>query len=189
MGPCRGDLPLGLPRSVAGVLPLCQNLTALHLRHVELKELPALPLLTHLILPLQECMSQPVLVASLRGLASLETLLVRGVWGPEPPAWDARACVRLRRLHISCKLVAGLAAAGQDLCLPPACAVALQFQHIEQWRRWLVRLGSRLAALSLLFLSADVAASRASFMHAPQLLQLRHVTLHVTRKSRRSLCF
>ena len=73
-------LPQGLPRWVAGVAPMCHNLVALHLQCVELSELPALPVLVHLIL--EHCMFHEVLVASLQGLASLETLHMRGRWGP-----------------------------------------------------------------------------------------------------------
>ena len=91
------DALVGLPRWVAGVLPLCQSLTALHLARVELKELPALPLLVYLIL--EECEFQPALVASLQGLAMLETLHVSGGWEHmDHPVWDVRACTRLRRL-------------------------------------------------------------------------------------------
>ena len=53
------DLPVGLPQWVAGVVPLCQNLTALHLSGVHQKELPALPLLVHLIL--DRCRFTPLL--------------------------------------------------------------------------------------------------------------------------------
>ena len=181
------ELPAGLPRWVAGVLPLCQNLTALHLRRVDIKGLPALPLLVHLIL--EDCKVGPVLVASLQGLTGLETLRVSGVWGPEPPVWDVRACTRLRRVFMGLQLAGGLAAAGQDLCLPPACTVALEFfqSQSEYLRGWLVRLGSRVGDLRLQG-RPEVVATRTSLMHAPQLSQLRHLTLVVIRGMPRSLC-
>ena len=71
-GPAQGDLTLDLPRWVAGVAPLCQNLTVLHLRGVMAMALLALPLLAHVIL--EQCTFTPALVASLQGLARLETL-------------------------------------------------------------------------------------------------------------------
>ena len=180
-------VPLGLPKWVAKVLPACGNLTALHLRRVELEELPALPLLKHLLL--EDTMFYPVLVASLQGLASLETLHVTGHWYKEPPVWDVRACVGLRRIYMGHRLAVGLARAGQDLCVPPACAVAIEFSQRELWRPWLVRLGVRLVDLRLRCSARDLAAaSRASFMHAPQLMQLRHVTLIVTRYLEEALC-
>lgn len=104
-GPKQDDLTVLLPRWVAGLAPLCQNLTALHLRGLEVKPLPALPLLVHVIL--EHCMFTPALVASLQGMAGLETLHASGEWGRELPAWDVSACTwdvsactRLRRVHM-----------------------------------------------------------------------------------------
>ena len=185
-GQAREDLPLGLPRWVAGVMPLCQNLTALHLRCVELREVPALPLLVHLIL--EHCVFQPALVASLQWLPSLETLHVRGVWGLGPPAWDVCACARLRRIYMSQKLAVTLAEAGQELRLPPACAVALEFPQEDKWRWWLRRLGGRLAELRIPEVPIDAVASHTTFMHMPQLSQLRHVTLSLADEPHHSLC-
>ena len=94
--------PTGLPDWVAGVLPLCQNLTTLHLRRIGLVQVPALPLLVHLIL--QECVFKRALVASIQGLARLETLHVSGVtkhWASEEPhVWDLTACTRLRAVYM-----------------------------------------------------------------------------------------
>ena len=177
---------MGLPKWDAGVMPLCRNLTALHLRCVELREVPALPLLVHLIL--EHCVFQPPLVASLQALTSLETLHVRGVWGLGPPAWDVRACTRLRRVYISRKLAAKLAEAGQELRLPPACAVALEFPHEDKWRGWLKRLGGRLAELRIPDVPVNAVASHATFMHMPQLSRLRHVTLSLAHEPHHSLC-
>ena len=178
--------PLKLHEWVAGVLPLCQNLTALHLRRIELVQVPALPLLVHLIL--EEFVFRPVLVASLQGLARLETLHVSGVSGrwasEEPPVWDVRACTRLRRVYMGYVLAHHLALYGQDLCVPPSCAVALSIKQMGGWeemRGWLVRLGGRLADLRLEYDSADEAMLHTSFLHAPELAQLRHVTLTVDR--------
>ena len=185
-GQAREDLPLGLPRWVAGVMPLCQNLTALHLRCVELRDVPALLQLVHLIL--EHCVFQPALVASLQGLAALETLHVRGVWGLGPPAWDVRACTRLRQVYMSQKLAAKLAETGQELRLPPACAVALELPHEDKWRWWLERLGGRLVELRISEVPVDAAATRATFMHMPQLSQLRHVTLSLAHEPHHSLC-
>ena len=88
-------------RCVAAVVPLCQNLTALHFRNVELEELPALPLLKHLIL--EKLCVEPVLVASLQGLASLETLYMHGTIRAFSTTceWDITACTRLRRVFLS----------------------------------------------------------------------------------------
>ena len=129
-GQAREDLPFGLPRWLAGVMPLCRNLTALHLQCVVVREVPALPLLMHLIL--EHCVFQPALVASFQGLTGLETLHVRGIWGLGPPAWDVRACTRLQNVYMSRKLVATLAEAGQELRLPLACAVALELPHEDK---------------------------------------------------------
>ena len=178
--------PLKLLEWVAGILPLCQNLTALHLRRIEITQLPALPLLVHLIL--QECVFRPALVASIQGLARLETLHVSGVSGQwaseEPPDWDVRACTRLRRLYMGYVLAHHMVLYGQDLNVPPACAVALSIKQMGFWeemRGWIVRLGGRLADLRLEFDSADVAMWDTSFLHAPELGQLRHVTLAADR--------
>ena len=185
-GQTEEELPLGLPRWVAGVMPLCRNLTALHLRCVELREVPALPLLVHLIL--EHCVFQPALVASLQGLARLETLHARGAWGLGPPAWDVRACTRLRRMFMSRKLVATLAEAGQELRVPPACAVALELPHEDKARWWLERLGGRLADLRLSDVAVGAAATHATFVHMPQLSQLRHGTLYLALEPPHSLC-
>ena len=53
--------PLGLREWVVGFLPLCQNLTALHLRRIEIAQVPALPLLVHLIL--EHCFFGPALAS------------------------------------------------------------------------------------------------------------------------------
>ena len=204
-------LPLGLPRWVAGVAPLCHNLVALHLRRVELTELPALPLLVHLIL--EHCMFHEVLVASLQGLASLETLHMRGRWGastrveggaririvweplfpkqvdPASRVWDVRACARLRRLSLGGGLPDHLAREGWDLGVPPACTVALDISHDKSYRPWLARLGRHVTDLRLSpRLTVAVAASRTNFIYAPELSQLRHITLFVSREGSGSLC-
>ena len=172
------DLPLGLPRWVAGVIPLCQNLTALHLSCVQCKELPALPLLKHLIL---SCLITPLMVFSLRGLTRLETLYVRGIWGLESCVWDVRACTRLLTLFVNHALATNMAARGQALYVPPTYAVALEFRRVGEWRPWLMQLGERLADLRIYYsLSLDTAASR-TFIHAPELTQLRHITLCLER--------
>ena len=121
------DLISALQRWVAGVASLCQHLTVLHLRGMKARPLPALPLLVHVILA--QCTFTPALVASLQGLARLETLHVSGDWGLGPPAWDVCACTRLRRVHMGWMLARGLLAAGQELCLPPACTVALEIRQ------------------------------------------------------------
>ena len=175
-------LPWGLPMWIAKVLPLCQSLTALHLRRIELRELPALPLLKHLLLEVTTF--HPVLVASLQGLASLETLHVSGFWYREATVWDVRACTRLRSMFMGHRLAVEMARSGQDLRVPPACAVAVEFSQREPWRPWLMQIGSRIVDLRLRCAASDLAAAaRASFMHAPQLSQLRHVTLIVTRRA------
>ena len=179
---CPADgVPWGLPKWVAKVLPVCGNLTALHLRRVELELVPALPLLKHLLL--EDTKFHPVLVASLQGLAGLETLHVSGYWyEAQATVWDVLACTGLRAMFMGHKLAVELARAGQDLRVPPACAVAIEFSQRELWRPWLVRLGVCLVDLRLRCSARDLAAaSCASFMHAPQLMQLRHVTLIVTR--------
>ena len=172
--------PLGLPGWVAGVLPLCQNLTALHLRRIELVQVPALPLLVHLIL--EECVFRPALVASLQGLARLETLHVSGSWASkDPPVWDVRACTRLRRVFMGCMLAYNLEKWVQGLCMPPACTVALSINSLPGWHQWLVQLGRRLAYLRIEYLEADEAMTRTFFLHSPELTQLQHVTLIVAR--------
>ena len=92
---------------------------------MELEELPALPLLKHLILE-QLCV-EPVLVASLQCLASLETLYVRGTIHAFSTTceWDITACTRLRRVFLSSGIATRLSAEGQALCLPPACTAAI----------------------------------------------------------------
>ena len=185
----RNEPPQGLPRWVARVLPMCQNLTALYLSRVELAELPALPLLAHLIL--EHLYVRPALVASLQGLARLETLHVSGyflyvLYGTGPPVWDVRACTRLRRLYLSQGLACGLAKGGQALGLPPACLVALRCCTREEFRPWLVRLGWRLVHLPLEYMSVDEVAAGTSLMHAPRLSQLRHVSLCVMQRGKRS---
>ena len=176
-----------LPRWVAGVAPLCQNLTAMHLRGMEVAPLPALPLLVHVIL--EYCMFTPALVASLQGMARLETLHASGDWRRELPAWDASACMwdvsactRLSRVHIGCGLAGGLAEAGQELCLPPACTVALEVR--EGWQEWLLPFGKRITDLRWLCSDHDMPELGSTFLHAPQLSQLRHVTLLAVRRWR-----
>ena len=182
-------MPVDLNRWVAGVLPLCQSLTALHLRSIALTEVPALPLLVHLIL--EQCSFQPSLVASLGGLVMLETLHLSGPWvnlSSETPAWDIRACTNLRRLHMGAQLAAVLAEEGQALCLPPACRVTLGFRHPELFPGWLEGLGSRLVDLCLDYVGVDQAGAGISVVHAPQLSQLRHLTLYVSGKRGEQLC-
>ena len=166
---------MGLPQWVAGVLPLCQNLTALHLKYVEVKELPALPLLMHVIL--HSYKFTPLLVASIRGLTRLETLWVCGLWDNESSAWDMRACTRLRRLFMGPALAADMADMGQALSVPPACAVALDSREMDEGLPWLMQLSERLADLRFHCLSLDDAALHISYLHAPQLSQLRHLTM------------
>ena len=185
-----------LPRWVAGVLPLCQNLTALHLRDVQIPELPTLPHLVHLIL--QTSTVQPLLASSLHGLARLETLHVAGFWRetlsvggarlPNMLEWDLRACSRLRRVVLAGELAWGLAATHYDLWLPPACTVAVhRFPHWEELRGWLVRLGSRVTNLDMGCYATELTA-RTTFMHAPELSQLRHVTLSLRHEGEHTLC-
>ena len=169
------DLPAGLPHWVAGVVPLCQNLTALHLDGVQQKELPALPLLVHLIL--DRCSFTPLLVASLRDLTRLETLWVDGGWDDESSAWDMHACTRLRGLFMGPSLAAEMADMGQALSVPPTCTVALDFRELEERWPWLMQLGERLADLRFYSISLDMAALHISYLPAPQLSQLRHLTL------------
>ena len=182
------DALVGLPRWVAGVLPLCQNLTALHLARVELKELPALPLLVHLIL--EECEFQPALVASIRGLAALETLHVSGGWEfGNHPGWDVHGCTRLRRLHMGIGLASSLAEDGEDLRVPSACSVATALSsYREEWEMWLVQLGRRLTSLRWECISVREVALCISVMHAPQLSQLRHISLILNGGLQGSLC-
>ena len=169
----------GIARWVAAFVPLCQYLTILHLRRVELEELPALPLLKHLIL--EDLLVQPVLVASLQGLASLETLHVRGMTPNDAPwtawEWDVTACTRLRRVFVSANIAKRLAAAGGALYLPPACTAALQVLNSEQVLQWVVRLGRRVRELHVYDDRLDTAAMR--LVCAPQLLQLRHIAIYV----------
>ena len=181
-------LPLGLPGWVAGVMPLCQNLTTLQLSCIKVKELSAPPLLVHLIL--EESEFQPLLVASLRGLAMLETLHVSGHWRAvlKPLAWDIRACTRLRRVFMDYRLAPDVAQAGQELRLPPACTVALGFRQGEWYREWLVRFGWRLVDLRLDYVAVNEATARTSLVHAPQLSQLRHSTPFVGGGRGEQLC-
>ena len=180
-GPIEHGVPGGLPRWVERVLLFGGNLTALHLRRVEIEVVPALPLLKHLLL--EDTMVHTVLVASLRGLASLETLHVTGRWYKEPRVWDLRACKALRRVYLGHSLAVNLASAGRALRVPPTCAVAVEFSQRERLRPWLAQLGWRLADLRLRCTASDLAgASLASFKHSLQLSQLRHVTLIVTRR-------
>ena len=183
--PAQGDLNMELPRWVAGVAPLCMNLTALHLRGIMVKALPELPLLVHVIL--EQCMFTPALVASLQGLARLETLHMSGGRGPWPQAvpiaWDVRACTRLRRVYKGWGLAGGQPWAGEELCLPPACTVALEIQTVGQWQGWLLPLGERVTDLRLMGFDDDMPDLNTTFLHAPQLSQLRHVTLVVIRMS------
>ena len=172
--------PLGLHEWVAGALPMCQNLTALHLRSVQIVQVPALPLLVHLIL--EECVFGPALVASLQGLVRLETLHVSGSWASkELPVWDISACTRLRRVFMGSMLAYNLEKYVKDLHVPPACTVALAIYSQQGWHRWLVQLGTRLAHLRIMWLRAEEAMSRTFFLHAPELTQLQHVTLIVAR--------
>ena len=180
------DLPQGLQHRVAGTVPLCQNLVTLHLRCVELMKVPALPLLAHLIL--EGCTFQPALVASLQGLARLETLHMSGSWGAEPPEWDVRACTRLRRVCMSLHLAADLASAGRDLRLPSACTVSLGFPHVGDLQWWLARLGWRVADLRLVCYAGIVAHARDIVTFTAQLSQLKHLTMILTRGVPGSLC-
>ena len=180
------DLPQGLRRWVAGVLPLCQNLVTLHLRCVQLMEVPALPLLVHLILDM--CEFQPALVASIRGLPMLETLHVDGWWGSEVSRFDVSACTRLRTVYMEIGVAARLVAAGRDLCLPPACTVALGFPLWGESQWWLARLGWRVINLRLLCLRDYVATSHDIFIFAPKLSRLQHLTLVVDSGVSGSLC-
>ena len=178
-------MAVGLSRWFAEVAPLCPNLVALHLCNVAVTQLPALPLLKHLIL--RACMFRPALVASLCGLASLETLHMSGSDASEPSGWDLRACIRLRRVYVCPGLAGGQAVAGKELCLPPACTLSLCISQMDSWQGWLARLGSQLVDLRLCC-SADNLAPRSLFLiHAPQPSQLRHVTLIVDPKKPRTL--
>ena len=176
------------------IAPLCPNLVFLHLRNMKVMQIPALPLLKHLIL--EGCVFRPALVASFQGLASLETLHVSGSEGfSGPHGWDLRACTRLRRVCMSHELAMGQANAGQDLCLPPACTVALNLMQSESSREWLVRLGSRLADLRLQCAARKLVSMRSTIMHSPQFSQLRHMTLvmkhrtlHRSEEPPRNLC-
>ena len=153
---------------------------------VELDELPALPLLAHLIL--EDLCMRPALVASLRGLASLETLYMSTeVWTLRDTVCDLRACSKLRRVAMLRAMATGLAAAGQDLRLPPACSAALDIIYNIDLLLWLVQLGGRLGKLHLLCTDTDMAAVRTNLWCAPQLVQLRHVTLNVSPASPGSL--
>ena len=179
-GPKQDDLRVQLPRWVAGVAPLCQNLTALHLRGMEVAPLPALPLLVHVIL--EYCIFTPALVASLQGMARLETLHASGEWCPGARAWDVSACTRLRRVHMGWGLARGLANAGQELCLPPTCTVALEVRGGEEWQEWLLPFGKRITDLRWLCSDHNMPELGTTFLHAPQLSQLRHVTLLAVRR-------
>ena len=98
-------LPEGLPHFVAEVLPVCQNLTALHLGNVELGGLPALPCLAHLVL--EGCVVVPELLASFQSLLSLETLYVSGYLGTESLVWEVvmvPASLRALRIEAVCGL-------------------------------------------------------------------------------------
>ena len=172
-----------LPRWVAEVTPLCPNLVALHLRNVKVMQIPELPVLKHLIL--EECVFRPSLVASLQGLASLETLHMSGCEDfSEFPEWDLRACTSLRRVFMSYGVIMYQAQLGRELCLPPACTVALEFPQSGSWRGWVMRLSSRIVDLRLHSPIGQPLAPRCtSFMHEPQLSQLRHVTLLVKPRS------
>ena len=179
-------MPVDFYRWLAGALPLYQSLTALHLRSIAVAEVPALPLLVHLIL--EECEFRPALVASLQGMTALH---VDGWWGNEASMFDVSACTRLRRVCMDFQLATVLAEEGQELCLPPACRVALGFRHPELFPGWLEGLGWRLVDLCLDYVGADQADARVSdlnFVHAPQLSQLRHLTLYVSGKRGEQLC-
>ena len=180
------DLRQGLRRWVAGVAPLCQNLVTLHLRCVQLMEVPALPLLAHLILDM--CEFRPALVASLQGLARLETLHVSGWWGNDVSMFDVSACTRLRRVFMDIGVAARLVEPGRDLCLPPACTVALGFPLWGDSQWWLARLGWRVADLRLLCMQDYVATSHDIFSFAPHLSRLQHLTLAVDSGVSGSLC-
>ena len=174
----RRDAGREFPQWVAGfVKPLCHSLTVLHLRNVELEDLPALPLLVHLILE-EVCVGR-VLAASLQGLASLETLYISGALAERRTVCDFRACTRLRRVFLSRDIATRLAAAGQDLRLPPACTAALEFDGGEVLPPWLVRLGPCLVDLTVLCTFFGTPVMRPACIYAPQLSRLRHVTLHM----------
>ena len=176
-------------RWAAGFVPVCQNLTVLYLRNVELRELPALPLLVHLIL--EDLLVQPELIASFQGLASLETLHIRGTTSIHKPrtawGWDVNACTRLRRVFMSMYIAHVLAIAGVDLCPPPACTASLNFGDSKYVLPWLVRLGRRLGELHFHDHSFDMAATLTHLKYAPGLSELRHLTLVVRSKSNSSL--
>ena len=186
VGPTGEYLHHGFAQWVAGFTTMCQNLTNLHLRSVELDELPALPGLAHLIL--EDLRIRPELVASLRGLTSLETLYMSmDFWDHRDTVCDFRACKRLRRVAMSRAIATRLAAAGSDLCLPPACTAALDIIYNIDLLPWLVQLGGRLGKLHLLCTDTDMAAVRTNLWFAPQLVHLRHVTLNVLPSSPGSL--
>ena len=178
----------GLPGWVAGVLPLCPNLWSLRLKCVELGDLPALPALAHLIL--EECVFTPVLVAALQGLARLETLHVSGHWDAQ--AWDMRACTRLRSVFLSAGLTHSLREGGCDLRFPPACTMAVEFERLACMeampQRWLLPSGGlHITNLGLQGYGSDV-PTWCSILHAPQLSQLRHVTLSACREDTQPRC-
>ena len=177
----------GLPGWVARVLPLCPNLVTLHLRRVELGGVPALPLLKHLVL--EYTMFQPALVASLQGLARLETLHVTGHWAAQ--AWDMRACTRLRRVYLSAGLTRSLREGDCDLRFQPACTMDLDFERLAGMEamspRWLLQYGQHIVDLRLLGCGSDVPAW-CSILHAPQLSQLRLVTLIARREDTQPRC-
>ena len=173
--------PAAFPRWAAGLVPLFQNLTALHLRNIELEDLPEVPLLKHLIL---EKLVGCALFASHRGLASLETLYMSWPLSSHMRIiWAFRACTRLRRLFTSWGIATRLAAVGQDLRLPPACSVALELDGSDVGLPWLARLGGHLGELQLECTGTDTTAVRTSLWSAPELSQLRHVTLNVSSSS------
>ena len=136
-------------------------------------------MLVHLIL--EDIRVEPVLVASLQGLASLETLYVRGAFDALCTAgeWDMTACTRLRRVFLSWGIATRLSKEGQDLKLPPACTAAVQFNNNEQVLPWLKRLGRRLGQLHFTINRCYTAAKLTHLVCAPQLSQLRHLTLTV----------
>ena len=74
-------------------------------------------------------------------------------------------------------LAADMADMGQAVSVPLACDVALDFRELEERWPWVMQLGERLADLRFHYLSLGEAALHISYLHAPQLSQLRHVTM------------
>ena len=95
-------------------------------------------------------------------------------------------------MYVSLELALKLAGAGQDICVPPACTVALAFFHYcpreEIGQPWLVRLGRHLVDLRLNCHTATGDMATWGIMFPPELSQLRHITLLVARGVPGSLC-